>query len=418
LVGIIKDLDLVRRWDESRPPMLRLKAAVFRGPQSASDPVRAMVGVLDKRLSVWTDKETSSISMKVEWPTPQMALEIVNAAYKRFLDARYKSEVSVYNERLRILEMRAQFSAQDVDAAIADLTKLEQDRRGAALASAANMPSGGGAPRPGPRPAAAAPAGPAPSDDVTHSLEVIRGQIRTREDEWHRRIADVESQLADTEASLGPLHPTVLALKRKAEVVHETPPELESLRQNERQLVSSLANMSAAPVPPPEGASGTTAPPAGAPPAPAPVAPPSGGPPSPVNTLLDALGPRDDPTTAYARSKLQAVSQQYNDVLNRMQLAKVELDEAQRSFRETYSINQPAELPAKPKKPNIIVIILAGLVGGVLLAFLVPGARDLFRGRVLEPWQVEALLKMPILGQLPASTETAREPAPDPTVVS
>ncbi|MBV9950031.1 MAG: hypothetical protein JOZ69_24535, partial [Myxococcales bacterium] len=67
LVGIIKDLDLVRRWDESRPPMLRLKDSIFRGPESSTDPLRAMVGVLDKRLTVWTDKETSSISMKVDW---------------------------------------------------------------------------------------------------------------------------------------------------------------------------------------------------------------------------------------------------------------------------------------------------------------------------------------------------------------
>jgi uncharacterized protein involved in exopolysaccharide biosynthesis len=408
LIALIAELDLVNRWDATRPPMLRFKDSIFSalgGPLTEEKKIRTMVGVLDQKLAVSVDQ--NAITVTVDWPNPQIAFELVNAAYKNFLDARYRSEVSIFSERLRLLEMRAQFSAHDVDLAIEELTKFEQDRRNAA------MPAANASPEPNMR-GPAAPARPAgtpggtdatASDDVVHALESVRTQIRTREEEWHRRIADADSQLADAEASLGPLHPTVLALKRKAEVLREPTAELTALRDHERQLVGSLATLTQQLAQASAGDANGAAAQGGHP-----ATAPTGQPPGMTSVLLGVLSNRDDPSTAYARSKLTSVSQQYSDILNRMQLAKVELDEAQASFKDTYAIHRPAELPVRPRKPNVLALLALGLIGALFLAFVVPGVRDLLGGRVLEAWQVEAVLKIPVLGELYLTEGTGKPP--------
>jgi uncharacterized protein involved in exopolysaccharide biosynthesis len=415
LETLVKNLDLVARWDATRPPALRFKDWVFgilrgRVPDEAKG--RALVAALEQRLQV--SIEQSSITLSVDWPNPQVAYEIVNAAYKNFLDARVDSEVNVYSERLRVLEMRARFAAQDVDSAIAELTKREQERRQAAadntsVDASAPAPQAQGqgveapvvvtAPRPVP---AAAPSGDvSASDETAHALEEVRAQIRAGEEEQRRRTAEADGQLADALGALGPLHPTVLALKRKGEALRQPSGQLEALHAREKELVARLA--ADTPAPSGGGMAGSAFF------RPAATAPSVPGVPS---ELREMLLNRDDPPTAYARSKLQATSSQYNDILSRMQLAKIELDVARASFTETYVVVRPAELPVRARKPNVSAIIAAGFAVALLLAFLIPGARDLLTGRILEPWQVETGLRIPVLGALPAA-DSMRPPASD-----
>ncbi len=407
--SLVKNLDLISRWDAARPPALRLKDWVFgfgRASLSPEEKGRALVASLEKNLQVSVDQ--NAITIACDWPNPQVAFDVVNMAYKEFLDARAESEVNFYSERLRVLEMRSQFAAQDVDTAIAELTKREDEHRHAM----------GGEPNPAPPPAAQggdavplapgvapkpAPPDTSASDEVAHALEDVRAQIRVAEEDRRRRSAEAEAQLADAQGTYGPLHPTVLSLKHKVEAAHEASPQLEALRAQEKDLVSKLA----ADVPPPASSS-----------SPAPQYPqyrpasPSPTTPGVPNELREMLLNRDDAATAYARTKLQATSQQYNDILGRMQLAKIELDVARESFKETYTVVRPAELPAKPRKPNVTIIVVMGVLGAALLVFLVPGARDLLAGRILEPWQVETVLKIPVLGALPPA-DSLRPPAHD-----
>jgi capsular polysaccharide biosynthesis protein len=421
LEALVKNLDLVARWDATRPPVLRFKDWVFgvlrgRVPDEAKG--RALVAALEQRLQV--SIEQNSITLSVDWPNPQVAYEIVNAAYKSFLDARVDSEVNVYSERLKVLEMRAQFAAQDVDTAIAELTKREQERRQSAADTSADAsapaPQGqgqgqgqwqggevaaaGAVARPVPTPAP--PGDVSSSDETAHALEEVRAQIRAGEEEQRRRVAEADGQLADALGALGPLHPTVLALKRKGEALGQPSLQLEALRAREKDLVARLAAGTPAPV----VANGAATGPFFRPVAPAPTV--SGVP----SELREMLLNRDDAPTAYARSKLQATSSQYNDILSRVQLAKIELDVARASFIETYLVVRPAELPVRPRKPNVSAIIAVGFFAALFLAFLVPGARDLLTGRILEPWQVESGLRMPVLGALPAA-DSIRPPASD-----
>jgi uncharacterized protein involved in exopolysaccharide biosynthesis len=407
VIALIKQLDLVSKWDSTRPPVLRGKDTVIgllHGPPSDDDKIRALVGIIEQRLSVGTDQD--SISFTADWPNAEMAYALVTTAYKNFIDARYETEVNVFAERLKILEMRSQLIANNVDQAIADMTKLElAKKRGAAPPEPAEPKGEAGT---GPREvapasardaaAAAAASRAASAFDTARQLETIRTQVRTLEDERHRRATEAEGQLADAQASLGPLNPTVLALKQKVEALNVPSPQLESLRSQERALVEDLA---------------ASAPRSSDPAVPVRVGGGGGGGGGRNNLgLAPLLSPdirdmleRDDPATAYARSKLQSASAEYSDMLSRTQLAKVELDVARESFKETYSIARPAEVPRKPRKPNVPVILLGGLVFGLLVGFVIPGLRDLASGRFIEPWQVESNLNLPLLGELTAPDE-------------
>jgi hypothetical protein len=109
---------------------------------------------------------------------------------------------------------------------------------------------------------------------------------------------------------------------------------------------------------------------------------------------------RDDAATALARNKLEAASAKYNDLLTRIEAAQIELEMARASAKFRYRVVRPPELPNKPSKPNTLVLVGGGLLAALLIAFLVPGLLDLASGRLLEPWQVERALKLPVLGAL------------------
>jgi uncharacterized protein involved in exopolysaccharide biosynthesis len=418
LEQLVKSLDLVPRWEATRPPILHFKDSLFSVFHTGNQDetlTRALVGSLEKSLSVNTEGNT--ITFSADWPHAQTAYDLVTTAFNNFLEARRNGEVTVYTERLKMLEMRSQLAAQGVDSAIAELTKREEERRNgvrneasaAATAGAANPPVAVPIPPATPEGQGRAvepPSGPRTdvpaSDETAHQLEDVRTQIRAAEDDRRRRIADAEAQLADAQGSLGPLHPTVLALKRKVEAVREPQPQLEALRVREKDLVAKLA----ADLPPqvPQGAP----PPPMFRPAPSPT---PGGVSPELRELLNR--DRDDAPTAYARSKLQAASQEYNDILARMQYSKIELDVARESFKETYTVLRPAEVPNKPRKPNVPLILVFGILIAVLAAFGAPGVRDLLTGRYLEPWQVETSLKIPVLGALPAPEHTHLSAPPE-----
>jgi uncharacterized protein involved in exopolysaccharide biosynthesis len=359
--------------------------------------------VLETHTFVSVETGSSSMTLGVDWPDPKDAYDIVNAMYATFIAARYDAEVSNFAAQLRVLDKKKELAADDVDNALTELTKIERERQ-KELEIAAEAPSSaidGGvaaAPRGTISAARSTPKGaaqPNPDLDVAQTLTEVRAKVRTMEGLQSQREIEADTQLADARAALGPLHPTVVALTRKAEAARETPPELSALRAQEKQLVQRLAE------------SATTAPSATSAPAWSP--PPTGGGPTAstmapevrmATDLHNILTNHEDAPTTLARAKLAAASQQYNDLLGRTQAAKVELEVARSSFKEEYSIMRPAEVPTKPKKPNTLLIVIGGLASALVLFFAVPGTRDLLGGVLLESWQIETRLKLPVLGEL------------------
>ena len=80
--------------------------------------------------------------------------------------------------------------------------------------------------------------------------------------------------------------------------------------------------------------------------------------------------------------------------------AQLELDAVRAAFKYRYNVIWPAEVPVDPVSPNRTKILGAGLLGALLMAFLAAAAPDLQSGRIVERWQVERSLDLPILGEI------------------
>jgi hypothetical protein len=424
LIALVRQLDLVKRWETTRQPILRLKDRTLGAMSTRTDAERErdLVDFLLRKLTVVADE--SSITIALEWPDREMAFEIISFLQKNFLDARYDTSVNVITEAIRILEERAKPQAAEVDAALAELMKLEAERNQAALRAPAPAPPPGApggqvnAPAPRAPTAPGAAARPVPVDaEVAEELQDVRRRIRAMKDDRERQVAEAQRQLVDARATLGPLHPTVVALNEKLTQLAEVPADLKALDARERELVAQIAaGATAAAAPDPDAPAPAPPPTPSFPryvaPSPAPAPAPTI---SPLPALLRSLTERDDPKTAHARQKLQTASTKYNEVLSRIEAANIELAVTRAAFKYQYSVVRPPELARNPSKPNVPAVLLATIALAVLLTILVPGLLDLSRGRLVEPWQVERALKLPVLGELSASPPSlgpasAREP--------
>ncbi len=70
---------------------------------------------------------------------------------------------------------------------------------------------------------------------------------------------------------------------------------------------------------------------------------------------------------------------------------------ARAAFKYRYRVLYPVKLPKKPAKPNVPVFLGGGLMLAMLLGVAAAVITDLAGGRVLEAWQVERQLGLPVL---------------------
>ena len=182
-----------------------------------------------------------------------------------------------------------------------------------------------------------------------------------------------------------PEHPTVLALKQRLAEAQAEPPDLARLRNEERSLIDKVA--------------------VNTPPLAAAIAHASTGTPAAATIAAltgggSSLLVEEDPAVTVARMKLQQTAQKYADLETRIDGAKIELDIAKTAHKYRYSIVRPAEVSRRPSRPNAPVLF-AGLIMMALCASFGGGVlREKRRGVIIEPWQVERTLGLPILGEL------------------
>jgi uncharacterized protein involved in exopolysaccharide biosynthesis len=93
--------------------------------------------------------------------------------------------------------------------------------------------------------------------------------------------------------------------------------------------------------------------------------------------------------------------EKYDTLLDRINSARIELDTARAAFKYRYSVIRPPQLPKRPEKPKVPLVIAAGVLAAMTLAVLAAALSDLRSGRILEPWQVERALELEVLGQVP-----------------
>lgn len=365
LLAIIRQSNLMAEWRDQRAPLLKLKDAVataIRGPLPADQELDAMVGLIARRLRV--EPAEGTVTIRIDWPNAEMAYRIVRAAQENFLAERHTTEVSLIGESIAILEGHVAATQGEIDSAYVQLQRVLPAR---------------------PRPVAAA----APSPRVDQELASAQALLATKRQTiadltsaHSRRVDELHARLAEQEKSFGPNHPDVARTRQAIEASSVEPPTLEALRREERLLVQQILHRG------------------GTPGVAAQARPISEG----FITAVRRLDP-DSAMTAeesYARARLKLALDDYQDVINRLNAARIELETARAAFKYRYSVLTPVQVPTRPVSPKPALLLAAGLFLGGMLALAAPVLLEALRGRVLRPWQLKAFVGLDVLGEVPS----------------
>jgi hypothetical protein len=374
LTHIIESTNLLKLLPQMIHPLTNAKEVVrakLLGPRSESEKVDLLVKLLDKKLKVTAkDAKEGSLNFTIDWPDKASSLLIVQAAQQRFLDKRYEQEVSLIQESIEILNKYVQNANQGIAASMAELRGLPGVRR--ALPEATNYVQ-----------SMQSAAKSRSLASLQSDLQVARGIMSQQEAAYTTRVSAVQARLTDLEARFGSGHPEVAAARQALAAASEVPPALAQARAEEKRLVDQLAQL---------GASMPSSPDAG------------------VELAMQRLNfermmreradSLEDPRITYARSKLKIATTNYEDMLDRLEAAKIELETARAAFKYRYTVVSPPQPPKRPDTPNLPLLMIGGLICAALAALLAATARDVFSGLVVEPWQIDRQLGLPLLGEV------------------
>lgn len=370
LVSIIKKVNLMDRWESTRPPLLRVKDSVMRmlrGPVSEEDRLDGLVGMLEKNISVDTDG--GKVTIGVVWNDPQVAYDIASAAQKSFFIMREREELAHITEAITILEQHGQKAEENLRRSLEEFEKLfskiNRERRRVV-----------GDPRVMPMEA-----------EQDQRMAQLRYMIRSKRrdvqdaaEQLNKRLVEERAKLAELQSMYAASHPAVVEQRQKVEVLAETAPGLDTLQSEEQQLLGEYSKRGGRVVPYPDE----------------PNPDPFG-----LERVLAGIMPSiaEHPKAAVALEQLrndlvknQALGRRLND-------ARMERDVAEAVFKHRYTVITPVEFPDRPAKPNALVIAVGGVVAGLVLGVFASLAKDVLGGRVLESWQVKRSLGLPVLAE-------------------
>jgi uncharacterized protein involved in exopolysaccharide biosynthesis len=370
LIALCEQTGFVDRYLANRSPLGRFRAGLGEylsgKKESRADIKEGLADTLQTKLWVSVGPE-GTVTFTFEWPDKEIAYQVVEAAMQNFLEARHASEVSVLGDSIALLEASATKLQRELDTSLTDVERKERAR---------------------PRPTQRRAVSPAVSSNDDEEVARLKSTLVARkralvdlEEFRQRRLAELNSQLAQKEAIYAERHPEVVSTKQSIAGLLQTSPSAEGLRLEIKELEKALSL---------RGVVGAAA--------------------AAGNSSADfpayLLDPRaglegDDVRYEYDRSRLRFLREQYSSVLQRLSSAKLELETAQAAFKYRYSVITPPAYPKGPKRPYTLLRILGGLFGGVALALFVCTAVDLKSGRIHEEWEIRRHLGLPVLGRLP-----------------
>ena len=403
LVSLIRQTKLLQKYQETRPPVLKLKdqlLALVSGPLSEEDKMDAMVGTLEKRLKVTTDSQTVTIS--IDWADPQMAYQLVDTAQQNFLETRHITEMTAISEALSILEMHASTVQRQVDDALHELERVREVRRKGGNATGPAPRTGEQpplaqnlvpppAPLPPPRPERT-PAQMATEQELAQLKFLLNSKKRALldlEDFRAKRLGELRTQLAEQKVMYAAQHPVVLDTQQRIAAVELDSPQVTQVKEDIANLHAEYLRKG-----------GGDAEALVEPRRPIASAPPTRAVAQQAQAAMSLAELSDDPLVEFSRNSLRVASAKYEELMMRIDGARIEQDTARAAFKYRYSVVRPASVPKKPVSPNAVALALASIVGALGLALVSGAARDVWRGRLVEPWQVKSHLGLPVLSQV------------------
>jgi hypothetical protein len=357
LRALIQQTNLIQEWRKRRPLLGRIKDSVYRWMgkvMSDAELEDALVGLLEKRLLVWTTPE-GLVTIQLNWPDAEMAYRMVDAAQRNFLEARHVIEVETIAELISILDSNAAKLKNEMDERVAELERLRDERSPRRHRPAV------------PRRLPSLPASP----EVTRLqvlLEAKRRAIHDLEEFRSRTVLEAQTRLAELRAIYAENHPAILDQQQKISGLSAESPQVSRLRQDEEQLRKELG----AHADRPEGSAMAAA--------------------IPPDVLDPSADLEGDSVTEYARTQLRFLHHQYAALREKIDSARIDFDTARAAFKYRYTVVLPAEKPKRPIKPKPLPVYAAAFLVGIGAALLSTGLSDLRKGRVVAAWQLERIV--------------------------
>jgi hypothetical protein len=321
-----------------------------------------MVRSLEKRLTVQV--KGPQVTIGFDWPEADTAVRVVHRIEHNLLDSRRDAELLPLEQKSASLESSVGAAQQRVDALaerIAAAIKLK--RRGARAASVRGLQAEGRF-RDLPDPQLA-----------RWRLQIIanRKAITELEDARRKRLSELNAVLAEQMATLGTGNPALRETQQKIRALDSDGTELARRKSLEQTLLASYVR---------EGGKEIEL-----------TAEPFAWPPE----LRE-----EDPAIGFDKANLAIQQSNLSRLLDEAEQARVTLAAARASFTSRYVEMLPPEVPDDPVFPNPVLLLLAGVLGGAVVAFFGAVAADLSGGILREPWQVRRRLEVPLLAQVPA----------------
>lgn len=381
LEEVIERARLKDTWDETRPPIGRLKDTVrtaLLGPISEEDFHEALLEMLDKRVIAYVDDDV--VVTQVEWHHPDVALAISEAVQETFLRNKKDGELSEVRETLHILQENLESAQRTMDAAATEFQRVVKSKTSGASEGPVKMrtirvrKSAGGDSDEAPDPREIA--------QLERDLADVRNVLRGEEQRYQTRLDQANAALSGLRQTLGPEHPDVQNAIRAVEERSRVPQELLRLRAQEAELVRQLRRFDDRAAPKRGGAYETVE--------------------VPANAVEDRGGRMEmtDPDIERALSTLEQRIARYNEFVLRLEDARTELATADAAFDHRYFVTMPPLYPKKHVKPKVPMVLGGGFVAALFLAFAFALGVDLASRRVLEPWQIERLTGVAVLGSV------------------
>lgn len=362
LEALAKKIGLVDRYVAKRPFAVRAKHAVYRR-LFGHEPTReqllgGLVDTLESQLGVevWSD----TIRISFTWWDRDIAHEVVQGALESFLQLRHEAEIKTIGEAIAILETHRTPLEQEIND---QLHKLETD-----FAEERRLR----------RPAQLGPTAPSNDRELSRlegTLAARRQAARDLESARQQRVQQLEAELVQQESIYAPDHPTVAGTRRMLASLStpsargkEIDGEIEQLELAIRQKRGPLS-----------GGGSSLA--------------------EQVDLARELYGGLD-PRTDYEFRRLDQLLAQHANLTDRINSARLEMETAQKAFDQRYSVIAPPQYPRGPIKPYGLALTLGGILGGLAFALFASTFVDLRGGLVLERWQVEQQLALPVLGEI------------------
>lgn len=396
LVSIVQQTNLVEEWERTRAPVFKVKDRVsrlIRPEPSGEERIEAMVGLLERDLHVNTEP-SGVVNFWIQWRDPRLAYEIVDQAINNFLQDRRQSETLAIADSITILDRSVETLEAQVNRTIRELPRRPDPRARRAPAVVAAAAAAVVAPV---APTLPEVSGPAP--EILTRLARIKASLDARQQEFVRLEGQRRQELTQAQGRLAAAstiytdgHPTVVGLRQSVTALAQESPEEQTIRRAVDSLEQEHDTLSAVV-----------------------LAATLGGDESKRAVARGAAEPTSAPTPnlapAFDYSYSDLVSSEANDptslrlkvelaqlasVRERANAARAELASSQAGFKYQYNVIRPPRIPRQPTGPNIPAILVAGMLASLLLALFGAVAADLAGGLIVEPWQVERLVGVPV----------------------